>query len=692
MFLSYFSYLSFLILGFCCLTGESAANPSADDCNWISFDQPLSHFARGISTTTFKQRVCVFDKYWQPNGPIFFYTGNESPVEEYVNNSGLQWILAEEMHALLIFAEHRYFGKSIPALEIENCMSYLSSEEALADFATLIRHIKREWNGAAGSAVISFGGSYGGMLSSWLRILYPSTVDGAISSSAPVLGFPLDDVPLDSASRSVTFAASEGGGANKYCANNLKMAWVLITDIGSTSEGRQALSEGMGLCTPLQSEEDVGALLSYLKSPLFDLAEGSYPFASTYLTFALTGTNDPLPPWAFREACKVITASGDGDSAAGVGTTFGIRMETEGSPTNVQFSVRASATTGTAGRTATGSGSGGTNAGERAERNDVVVVTVDWDTHSNNGYAVKDLPQTHIMQLLRATAQGVQVWYNVTGLLSACINWDSALSPFGSSGSGSGSGSADTGTRSAMLSRAARWTGGKGKVTAKAVSDRAHSLPTSHSAVASTPTPTPLSLEVDTASGVIGGSKVCANSSSVDITPELAWPALVCNEGMNLVNTLVSGIGNDLYWPPTVPRTFTRDSAISGSLEYCDYFDQAGLYGIPPKRDEWSLWLDTAYGGSRLHYASNIFFTNGNLDPWSGAGVPSAAQSTERQMGLDGSVVSRLIDQGGHHLDLFWPSPDDPQSVREVREEQKQHIAKWIRSAAAQKRSQHVSE
>lgn len=115
---------------------------------------------------------------------FFFYWGydvQESPVEEYVNNTGLLWDLAAKERALVVFAEHRYFGESIPDVNgMSQCMSYLSSEEALADYASLSNRMRREW-GAEESAVIAFGGSYGGMLAAWMRILYPSAVDGGIT-------------------------------------------------------------------------------------------------------------------------------------------------------------------------------------------------------------------------------------------------------------------------------------------------------------------------------------------------------------------------------------------------------------------------------------------------------------------------------------------------------------------------------
>jgi len=80
--------------------------------------------------------VCVVDKFWQAappellpegaadaaggaaaKGPILFYTGNESPVEVYINNTGLMWDLAPKLNALLVFAEHRYEGESFPQLQ-----------------------------------------------------------------------------------------------------------------------------------------------------------------------------------------------------------------------------------------------------------------------------------------------------------------------------------------------------------------------------------------------------------------------------------------------------------------------------------------------------------------------------------------------------------------------------------------------
>ena len=43
---------------------------------------------------------------------MFFYLGNEADVLLYLNNTGLMWELAERHQAMLVFAEHRFYGNA----------------------------------------------------------------------------------------------------------------------------------------------------------------------------------------------------------------------------------------------------------------------------------------------------------------------------------------------------------------------------------------------------------------------------------------------------------------------------------------------------------------------------------------------------------------------------------------------------
>ncbi len=71
------------------------------------------------------------------------------------------WESAPAFGALLVFAEHRYYGKSKPyTASLRQHMQFLTSEQAMADYAELVTELKSELK-ADGSAVIGFGGSYG---------------------------------------------------------------------------------------------------------------------------------------------------------------------------------------------------------------------------------------------------------------------------------------------------------------------------------------------------------------------------------------------------------------------------------------------------------------------------------------------------------------------------------------------------
>lgn len=186
----------------------SMAGPDLSSCSIRYYDQTLDHFSfASPPQATFKQRYVVCDKHWSRNadgsrGPIFFYFGNEADVFLYVNHTGLMHENAPAMGAAMVFAEHRYYGRSTPFPDgTSGCLRWLTSDQALADYAQLIRFFKearhlsslrihhvtiKQEQGSQSSAVIGFGGSYGGMLAAWFKMRYPTLVVGVIAASAPI--------------------------------------------------------------------------------------------------------------------------------------------------------------------------------------------------------------------------------------------------------------------------------------------------------------------------------------------------------------------------------------------------------------------------------------------------------------------------------------------------------------------------
>ena len=133
----------------------------------------------------------------------------------------------------MVFAEHRYYGQSLPFGNKSQPPNptfngYLNSEQALADYAELITYFKKNIPGAGKSPVITFGGSYGGMLAAWFRIKYPHIVAGAIAASAPVAQF---TAPCDAFGRIVT---ADFGLKYQACPNVIRQSWAAIDNITST--------------------------------------------------------------------------------------------------------------------------------------------------------------------------------------------------------------------------------------------------------------------------------------------------------------------------------------------------------------------------------------------------------------------------------------------------------------------------
>ncbi|KAG2446301.1 hypothetical protein HXX76_000889 [Chlamydomonas incerta] len=299
----------------------------------------LDHFSRvppAGDVATFPQRYFVCASHWQREnpdgtpGPVFFYLGNEADVTLYLNNTGLMWESAADFGAMLVFAEHRYYGESVPyGKAVKKHMGYLSAEQAMADYAQLIMELRQEYQLPQGTAFIGFGGSYGGMLAAWMRLKYPHVLDGAVAASAPIWNF-LGEVPaFDSGSfaKGVTYDASELAGSAPACVGNVRATWDLLASYGGDDEGRKFLAGGLRLCpgVALKSAEDVEYLRAWLGAAWDYMAMGNFPYPSSYIT----NGHGQLPAFPVRAACEPL-AGGDGwvdadlldAMAAGVGVFY----------------------------------------------------------------------------------------------------------------------------------------------------------------------------------------------------------------------------------------------------------------------------------------------------------------------------------------------------------------------------------
>ncbi|XP_063920560.1 putative serine protease K12H4.7 isoform X2 [Zophobas morio] len=193
-------------------------------------------------------RYLFNDQYFDPNtgGPVFLMIGGEgeAPVEWMTGGS---WVDDAEKHgALLLQLEHRYYGKSHPTedMSTEN-LKYLTSQQALADLATFITAMNKNYSLPSDVKWIAFGGSYPGSLAAWLRFKYPHLVHGAVSSSSPLLAkvdfsnyFKVVRESLAAYSDDCVAAVQQG----------VREIGTLLKDEG----GRKNLNKIFNLCTPIQ--------------------------------------------------------------------------------------------------------------------------------------------------------------------------------------------------------------------------------------------------------------------------------------------------------------------------------------------------------------------------------------------------------------------------------------------------------
>ncbi|XP_019422331.1 PREDICTED: lysosomal Pro-X carboxypeptidase isoform X3 [Lupinus angustifolius] len=93
-------------------------------------------------------------------------------------------------------------------------------------------------------------------------------------------------------------------------------------------------------------------------------------------------------------------------------------------------------------------------------------------------------------------------------------------------------------------------------------------------------------------------------------------------------------------------------------------------FGVKPR----PKWITTEFGGHNIHatlkkFGSNIIFSNGLLDPWSGGSV---------LQNISESVVALVTEEGAHHIDLRASTKNDPTWLIEQRATEIKLIQGWI--------------
>lgn len=258
------------------------------------FTQILDHFNfKSHNQTEYQQRYLINIDFWKAkrNGPIFFYTGNEGDIESFKDASGFLSSFGSEVNAMIVFAEHRYYGKSLPFGEASfdgDNIGLLTMEQAMADFAKLIIYLRQKYKVGGDVKLITFGGSYGGQLAAYMRMRYPNLVDGALSASAPLYWI-TDSGDRHGFWKSVTSTFSSHPGCHEAVTQGFDQVQKMA-DAGRFEKLRAEFN----ICERLDAS-NLRHLLEWSRNAFTDLAMMNYPYPTNFLA--------PLPGHPVREAC-----------------------------------------------------------------------------------------------------------------------------------------------------------------------------------------------------------------------------------------------------------------------------------------------------------------------------------------------------------------------------------------------------
>ena len=117
------------------LQAEAATSPAHPGASvWLGaqwFKQTLDHFKRGENVETFDQKYFVDDTHYDGSGPIILYINGEAPLYSAPGGSSFTGYMAQQMKAMIVALEHRFYGDSHPFSDMStSSLRYLNSAQA----------------------------------------------------------------------------------------------------------------------------------------------------------------------------------------------------------------------------------------------------------------------------------------------------------------------------------------------------------------------------------------------------------------------------------------------------------------------------------------------------------------------------------------------------------------------------------
>jgi len=273
----------------------SSGASTSDHFSGEYFVNRVDHFDR-LNTATFKHRYFVNETFWKgadSGAPVFMCVGGEGPpfTAGVVMIGGSDhcddmMVLAQQVGALAVALEHRYYGPSTPNghWATEN-LRWHNTEQALEDIPAFVQHITDRYGLHPGSGEqkmlnkwVTWGGSYPGMMSAFARLRYPHLIHASVSSSSPI------QASLEMPGYNQVVAESTANpdvGGSDECLKIVTDGHASIKDMLQTDEGRKELENTFNVCEsgslddPANQEQFAGNGVIYIP------AQGNDPACTT---------------------------------------------------------------------------------------------------------------------------------------------------------------------------------------------------------------------------------------------------------------------------------------------------------------------------------------------------------------------------------------------------------------------------